>query len=157
MKRRIASLLGVGMLGMVSAYLAAFGSSVVTGPLAGAFLAGFALSAVLLLVGGLVDSITVVGRPVPWNVVVGIGDVLLAAVVTLSAIRSALVTDDAWSWLFAGGVAVGCTSLAWFGVQTARDSRHVDLEATTSSRRLVAIALLVAASFGIGVFVATSV
>ncbi|WP_222916183.1 hypothetical protein [Natrinema sp. SYSU A 869] len=157
MKRRSASLLGVVMLGLVIAYLAAFGPSVLAGPLDGAFLASFALSAILLIVGGLIDSITVGGRRLEWNVLVGIGDVILAAIVTLSAVRSALVTDDTTSWVVAAVMLVGCTSLAWLGVQIARDSRHVDLEATPSSRRLVAISLLVAASFGIGVFVVTSV
>ncbi|WP_226480899.1 hypothetical protein [Natrinema amylolyticum] len=157
MKRRGASLLGVVMLGLVSTYLAVFGPSVLTGPLESAFLAGFVLSAILLIVGGLVDSIAVGKRRLEWNVLVGIGDVILAAVVALSAVRSVLVTDDTTSWLVAAAMVVGCTSLAWFGVQIARDSRHVDLEATPSSRRLVAIALLVAVSFGIGLFVATSV
>jgi len=50
----------------------------------------------------------------------------------------------------------GGSPLAWVGVQTARDSRHVDLEATPSSRRLVAIVALVAISTGIGMAVATN-
>lgn len=157
MKRRFGTLLGIAMLALVGAYLAVFGRSVLTGPLAVVVLVGFVLSAALLVVGGLVDSVTIGGRSVPWNVLVGIGDIILAAVVTLSAVRSAVVTGDAGSWLFAAAMLVGGSSLAWFGVQTARDSRHVDLEGTPSSRRLVAIALLVAVSFGVGLFVATSV
>ncbi|WP_435552358.1 hypothetical protein [Natrinema sp. CGMCC1.2065] len=157
MKRRMALPLGIVMLGLVSAYVAAFGPRVFTGPLAGALLAGFVLSAVLMIVGGLVDSASVGDRAVPWNAFVGVGDVLLAAVVTLSAVRSALVDGDTASWIFAAAMLAGGTSMAWFGVQTARDSRHVDLEATPSSRRLVAIAALVAVSVGIGAFVATSV
>ncbi|WP_408956868.1 hypothetical protein [Natrinema sp. 74] len=157
MKRRVASLLGIVMLGLSGAYLAVFGWSVLVGPLAGAFLVGFVLAAILMIVGGFVDSVTVGGRDVPWNVFVGIGDVVLAAVVTLSAVRSAVVTADTESRLFAAATLVGCTSLAWLGVQTARNSRHVDFEGTPSSRRLAGIALLVAVSFGIGLFVATGV
>lgn len=157
MKRQFAALLGIVMLGLAGAYLAAFGRSALTGPIAVVFLAGFALSAALLVVGGLVDSVTIGGRSVPWNVLVGIGDATLAAVVTLSAVRSAVVTGDAASWFFAAAMCIGGTSLAWFGVQTARNSRHVDLESTPAGRRLVAIALLVAVSFGVGLFVATSI
>jgi len=157
MKRRTALPLGIVMLGLGSAYLAAFGPQVLTGPFTGALLAGFVLSAVLMIVGGLVGSVPVGDRTVPWNAFVGVGDVLLAAVVTLSAIRSAIAVGDATSWAVAAAMLAGGSSLAWFGVQTARDSRHVDLEATPSSRRLVAIALLVAASVGIGAFVATGV
>ncbi|MDF9744995.1 hypothetical protein [Natrinema salsiterrestre] len=154
MKRRLASLLGIVMLGLAGAYLAVFGLTVLTGPLAVVALGGFVLSAILMVVGGLVDSVTLGSRSVPWNALVGTADVVLAAVVTLSAVRSALVAGDGGSWLFAAAMAVGGTSLAWFGVQTARDSRHVDLEATPSSRRLVAITLLVAVSFGIGLYAA---
>ncbi|SER28640.1 hypothetical protein [Natrinema salaciae] len=157
MKRRIAPLLGVVMLGLVGVYLAAFGRQALTGPLAGALLVGFVLSAVLQLAGGLVDSVAIGGRTVPWNVLVGIGEVALAVVVTLSAVRPAVVTGDEGSWFFAAAMLAGGTSLAWFGVQTARDSRHVDLEASPSNRRLVGIALLVAVSCGIGLFVATNV
>ena len=156
MNRRIAPLLGVVMLGSGSAYLAAFGSSVLTGPLAVALLVGFTLSAVLFVVGGLADSVAVGDRTVPWNALVGVGDVALASVVSLSAVRSALVDGGATAWLFAATMLAGGSSLAWVGVQTARDSRHVDLEATPSSRRLVAILALVAISAGIGVAVATN-
>lgn len=157
MNQRIASLLGVVMVGLICAYLAVFGRTVATSPAIVTFLAGFALSAILLIVGGLVDSVTLGGRTVAWNVLVGTANVLLAAVVALSAVQSAVVTGDTRSWLFAAAIVVGATSLAWLGVQTARDSRHIDLEATPSSRRLVAIALLVAISFGIGLYVATRV
>ncbi|OLZ39499.1 hypothetical protein A6E15_00210 [Natrinema saccharevitans] len=157
MKRRTVLPLGIVMLGLGSAYLAAFGPHVLTDPLAGVLLTGFALSAVLMIVGGLVVSVPVGDRTIPWNVFVGIGDVLLAAVVTLSAIRSAIVVGDTASWVFAAAMLAGGSSIAWFGVQTVRDSRHVDLEATPSSRRLVAIALLVAVSVGSGAFVATGV
>lgn len=157
MKRRTALPLGIVMLGLVGAYLAAFGPRVLPGPLAYALVAGFALSAVLMIVGGRVDSIAVGGRTLRWNVFVGVGDLLLAAVVTLSSLRSALVVGDAASWAVAAAMLVGGSSMAWFGVQTARDGRHVDLRATPSSRRLVAIALLVALSFGVGAFVATGV
>lgn len=156
MKRRIAPLLGVVMLGLVSAYLAAFGSSVLTGPLAVVLLAGFVLSAVLFVVGGIVDSVSVGDRTVPWNALVGVGDIILTSVVTLSAVRSALVDGGTAAWFFAAAMLVGGSSLAWFGVQTARDSRHVDLEATPSSRRLVAIVALVAISAGIGVGITMS-
>lgn len=154
MKRRLASLLGIAMLGLAGAYLAVFGLTVLTGPLAVAVLGGFVLSAILLLVGGLVDSVTAGGRSVSWNVLVGIGDVVLATVVGLSAVRSALATGHTGSWLFAVGTVAGGSSLAWLGVQTARNSRHVDLETTPSSRRLVAILSLAAISFAIGLFLA---
>ncbi|ELZ23238.1 hypothetical protein [Natrinema limicola] len=156
MKRRIALLLGVVMLGLVSAYLVAFGSSVRTGPLAVALLVGFVLSAILFVIGGFADSISVGDRTVPWNALVGVGDITLASVVTLSAVRSALVDGGTAAWLFAAAMLGGGPSLALIGVQTARDSHHVDLEATPSSRRLVAIVALVAISAGIGVAVATS-
>lgn len=155
MKRRTALPLGIVMLGLGSAYLAAFGPQVLTGPFTGALLAGFVLSAVLMIVGGLVGSVPVGDRTVPWNAFVGVGDVLLAVVVTLSAIRSALAVGDTVSWAFAAAMLAGGTSIAWFGVQTARDSRHVDLEATPSSRRVVAIAALVAVSVAVGALVAT--
>lgn len=156
MKRRFASLLGIVMLGLTGASLAVFGSRVVTGPLAVAVLGGFVLSATLLLVGGLVDSVTIGGRVVSWNALVGIGDVVLATVVSLSAVRSALVTGDTGSWVFAAAMVASGSSLAWLGVQTARDSPHVDLEATPSKRRLVAVVSLAAISFAVGHFLATT-
>ncbi|MFA9417310.1 hypothetical protein [Natrinema sp. HArc-T2] len=156
MKRRIAPLLGVVMLGSISAYLAAFGPSVRTGLLAIALLAGVVLSAVLFVIGGIADSLSVGDRTVQWNALVGVGDITLASVVMLSAVRSALVDGGTAAWLFAAAMLAGGSSLAWIGVQTARDSRHVDLEATPSSRRLVVIVALVAISTGIGVAVATS-
>lgn len=154
MKRRLASLLGIVMVGLTGAYLAVFGPSVLTGPLAVVVLGGFVLSAILLIVGGLVDSVTIGGRVVSWNALVGIGDVVLATVVGLSAVRSALGTGDAGSWLFAAAMVAGGSSLARLGVQIARNGRRVDLEATPSSRRLVAIVSVVAISFAIGLFLA---
>ncbi|QCS41078.1 hypothetical protein [Natrinema versiforme] len=157
MKRRIAPLLGIVMLVLVGTYLAVFGRRALAGPLAGALLAGFTLSAILMIGGGLVDSIAVGGRTVSWNALVGIADIVLAIVVTLSAIQSALISGESSSWIFAVAMLAGGTSIAWFGVQTARDSRRVDLEATPSNRRRVAILLLMALSFGIGLFVVTNV
>ncbi|WP_212750777.1 hypothetical protein [Haloterrigena sp. H1] len=82
MKRRIAPLLGVVILGSVSAYLAAFGPSVRTGLLAIALFVGVVLSAVLFVVGGIVDSVSVGDRTVPWNALVAISTGIGLAVAT---------------------------------------------------------------------------
>ncbi len=49
---------------------------------------------------------------------------------------------------------IGGISLGWFGVQTARETRHVDLEATPSRRRLVGVFALAIGSIGIGLILA---
>ena len=146
MIRRVAPWFGTGLLVLVGGYLAAFGRDAVADPVTAALLSGLVVAAVLSIGGGVRQSVALGPVTLPWNVLVGGADVLLAVVVAASSVRS-LRTGDGTATLFVdAALLVGCASLAWLGLQIARDSRHVDLEASPSRRRLVAIAALAVAS-----------
>ncbi|WP_049889350.1 hypothetical protein [Natronolimnohabitans innermongolicus] len=156
MYRRSAPWLGGLMLVGLAAFLVVFGRTALSEPATAALLVGSAVAAFLLICGGTVDSVTIGSRTVPWNVPLGAADGLLALVLVLSSV-STLGTGDSEVLLFAAVASVGGAALAWMGVQTARDSRHVDLEATPSRARLAGIVGLAGASMVGGVIVATVV
>ncbi|NUC74309.1 hypothetical protein HTZ84_18740 [Haloterrigena sp. SYSU A558-1] len=157
MIRRFAPWFGTGLLVVTGGYLAAFGRDAVADPMTAVLLAGLVVAAVLSIVGGVREAVALGPVTLPWNVLVGTADVLAALVVAVSTVRS-LWDGGATTAQFAdAALLVGCSSIAWFGVQTARDSRHVDLEASPSRTRLVATAALAVASMVGGVLVVTVV
>ncbi|WP_339105613.1 hypothetical protein [Haloterrigena salinisoli] len=157
MIRRFAPWFGIGALALVGGYLAAFGRDAVTDPVTAGLLAGLAVAGGLSIVGGVRESVALGPVTLPWNVLVGAADVLAALVVAVSSVRS-LWTGGATTAQFAdAALLVGCGSIAWVGIQIARDSRHVDLEASPSRTRLVAIAALAVASTVGGALIATAI
>ncbi|WP_436346084.1 hypothetical protein [Natronorubrum sp. FCH18a] len=156
MHRRLAPWFGGFLLLLTAGFLAVFGRDAIAEPGTAVLAAGLVAAAILSIVGGTVESITVGPRTLPWTVLLGAADVVVALVVVLSSVRS-LGTGGTDARLFAVAAIIGGASLAWLGLQTARDSRHVDLEAEPSRERLVGIAALVLASVVGGILVATVV
>lgn len=154
MQRRLAPWFGALLLGLVGVFLAVFGQEALA-PTTAVTLVGFVAAGLLSIAGGILESVTIGSRTVPWNVLVGAADVTVALVVVLSGVQS-FRTGDAGTdaILVAGGMIVGGASLAWLGLQTARDTRHVDLEGTPSRRRVAALAALAIGSVGIGAVLA---
>ncbi|WP_440770897.1 hypothetical protein [Natronorubrum sp. DTA28] len=148
MHRRLAPWFGGLLLALIAGFLAVFGRDAIADPGIAVLISGLVAAAMLSIVGGTVESITIGPRTLRWNVLLGAADVVLAAVVILSGLR-ALGTGGTDAGLFAVAASLGGLSLAWFGLQTARDSRHVDLEPAPSRARVVAIAgLAIAALVG---------
>ncbi|PGF16234.1 hypothetical protein CP556_08980 [Natrinema sp. CBA1119] len=137
--------------------LAVVGRDVLTDPVTATVVAGLVLASLLWITGSLTDSVSVGRLAVPWNVFVGAANVVLSVAVVLLTVRSAIATGTESAWLIAAAMLAGGTSLSWQGVQIAVDSRHVDLEEASSSGRLLAVALLVAGAFGVGLLAGTVV
>lgn len=156
MHQRFALWLGTGMLILAAVFLAGFGPGVLAEPAIGVSIAGFVVAALLAIVGGTVESIAIGSRTVPWNVLVGASNVVMALAAALSSVSTfATGGSGTTATLIAIGMVIGCASLAWGGLQTARDSRHVDLEASPSAPRLAGIAVLTVVSIGVGAFLVT--
>ncbi|MDL5362206.1 hypothetical protein [Halalkalicoccus sp. NIPERK01] len=151
MIKRFAPWLGVLLLAVVGIYVVAFGAEAFTDPGIVASVGGMVLAAVLLLVGGMRESIHVGSRTIGWNVLVGAAYVLLAATFVLAVFDASSLDGGATAWVMAGAAVIGGGSLVWFGVQVACDGRHVDIDAEPSSARLVGIALAIVVSFLAGV------
>lgn len=150
MIKRVAPWFGVFLLTLVAVYFVVFGVAPLAYPGIVVPMGGMVLAAILLIVGGLRESIRLGSRTVPWNALVGAAYVLLAVVVTFSMLQSTLTDGEMPAWIIAGVAVVNGGALAWFGVQTARDSRHVDLTGEPSNARLVGIALLMVLSITTG-------
>lgn len=114
---------------------------------------GMVLAAVLLLVGGSRESVRIGPQTIAWNALVGMAYVVLAVVIAASFFDSTLLEGETIAWIMAGAAVIGGGSLAWFGVQIARDSRHVDLNTEPSNTRVVGVVLFAVASFLVGVAV----
>ncbi|WP_440763438.1 hypothetical protein [Natronorubrum sp. DTA7] len=153
MYRRLAPWFGSLLLTLIAGFLAVFGRDAIADPVIAVLLSGLVAAAVLSIVGGTVESITVGPRTLPWNVLLGTADVVLAVVVILSSVR-ALGTGGTDAGLFAVAASIGGLSLAWFGLQTARNSRHVDLEPAPSRARVVGLAGLAIAALVGGTLIA---
>ena len=156
MRRRIAPWFGAGLLVLVGGYLAAFGRAALAEPATAALLAGLAVAAVLSIAAGVRESVTLGPVTLPWNVLVGASDVLVAFVIVLSSVRT-FAAGGPTARAVDAALIVSSVSLAWIGVQTARDTRHVDLEASPSRARLVGIAALAVASMVVGVLLVSVV
>lgn len=150
MIKRFAPWFGVFLLAGVGIYFSVFGVEPVTNPGIVASMGGMVLAAVLLLVGGTHESIRIGTRTIAWNVLVGVAYVVFAVAVAASFFAPALLEGEPIAWVMAGAVVLGGGSLAWFGVQIARDSRHVNLDAEPSNARLVGVALLMVGSIVAG-------
>ncbi|WP_141551656.1 hypothetical protein [Natrinema sp. CBA1119] len=157
MIRRLASVAGAVILVFAGGLLAVVGRDVLTDPVTATVVAGLVLASLLWITGSLTDSVSVGRLAVPWNVFVGAANVVLSVAVVLLTVRSAIATGTESAWLIAAAMLAGGTSLSWQGVQIAVDSRHVDLEEASSSGRLLAVALLVAGAFGVGLLAGTVV
>ncbi|MFC6768757.1 hypothetical protein [Natrinema soli] len=157
MIRRLASVAGAVVLVFAGGFLAVVGRDVLIDPVTATVVAGLVLASLLWITGSLTDSVSLGRRTVPWNAFIGMANVVLSVAVVLLTVRSAVAIDDASSWLIAAAMLAGGTSLSWQGVQIAVDSRHVDLEATPSSGRVLAVVLLVAGAFGVGLLAGTVV
>lgn len=153
MIRRFAPWFGVFLLAAVGIYFIAFGIDPLTDPGIVISMGGMVLAAVLLLVGGSRESVRIGPQTIAWNVLVGVAYVVLAVVVAASFFDSALLEGETIAWIMAGAAVVGGGSLAWFGVQIARDSRHVNLDAEPSNARVVGVVLFAVVSFLVGVAV----
>ncbi|MEM4780585.1 MAG: hypothetical protein QXG03_03340 [Halalkalicoccus sp.] len=153
MIERLAPWFGVLLLAVVGIYIAAFGAEAITDPGVVASMGGLLVASLLFIVGGVRESVRLGSRTVPWNVPVGVAYGLMAAVFAASVLDTALFDGEPVAVIMAIAAALGGGSLAWFGVQIARDSRHVELDAEPSSARLVGTALLVVVAFLGGVAV----
>lgn len=156
MHRRLAPWFGSLLLALVAGFLAGFGRDAIADPVIAVLISGLVAAAMLSIVGGTVESITIGPRTLRWNVLLGVADVVLAVVVILSGLR-AFGTGGTDAGLFAVAASIGGLSLAWFGLQTARNSRHIELEPAPSRGRVVGIAALVVASVVGGLLIATVV
>ena len=158
MLRRVAPWFGALNLAIAAVVLAAFGRPALADPTTGIVALGLVAAGLLSIAGGTLEAISIGPRTIPWNVLVGAAECTVAltvALVNLRTIVGGAATADAA--LVAAGTLVGAAALGWLGVQTARDARHVDLEATPSRRRLVAVGALAVGSVGIGLLVAAFV
>ncbi|ELY44978.1 hypothetical protein [Natronorubrum sulfidifaciens] len=154
MRRRFEPWFGGGLLVLTAGFLAVFGHDAFSDPITAALLSGLAAAATLSIIGGTVDSIPVGSRRLSWNVFLGIADIILALVLVLSSVHT-LQTGGIDALLFATAATVGAGSLVWMGLQTARGSRYVDLEAEPSRARLVAITALAIGSMVVGSLLVT--
>lgn len=153
MIKRFALWFGILLLLVVGIYAVAFGIEAFTDPATAVSMGGMILAGLLFIVGGLRESVRLNSRTVPWNVPVGGAYVVLAVSVVASFVDSALLEGETVALIMAGAAVLGGGSLAWFGIQTARDSRHVELDAEPSNARLVGVALLAVGSFLMGMAV----
>lgn len=151
MIKRFAPWLGVLLLAVIGIYIAAFGTAPFDSTVIVVSGGGMVLSASLLLVGGLRDSIRIGSRTIEWHVLVGVAYILLAVAVIISFFDASLLEGGVVAWVMAGAALLGGGSLVWFGVQIARDSRHVDLDAEPSNVRVVGVVLFAVASLLAGV------
>ncbi|SDK79552.1 hypothetical protein [Natronorubrum texcoconense] len=156
MHRRLALWFGSLLLALIAGFLAVFGRDAIADPGTAVLISGLVAAATLSIVGGTVESITIGPRTLRWNVLLGAADVVLAAVVILSGLR-AFGTGGTDAGLFAVAASIGGLSLAWFGLQIAREGRHIELEPTPSRGRVVGTAALVVASVVAGLLVTTVV
>lgn len=150
MIRRLASVAGAVILVFAAGFLAVVRRDVLTDPVTATVFAGLVLASLLWITGSLTDSVSLGRRAVPWNVFVGAANVVLSIAVVLSTVRSAIATGAESAWFIAAAMLAGGVSLSWLGAQIAFDSHHVDLESAPSSGRILAVALLVAGAFGVG-------
>lgn len=100
--------------------------------------------------GGSTDSIG--PWTLPWNVLVGASQLVLALAIGLSSVLAA-GTGGTDARIVTAALLVGAASLGWVGLQTIRDTRHVDLEASPSLPRLLGIVALAAGSAVVGTLV----
>ncbi|ELY41513.1 hypothetical protein [Natronorubrum tibetense] len=155
MHRRLAPWFGTLVLALVAGFLAVSGHGAIADSVIAVLLSGLVAAAMLSIVGGTVESITIGPRTLRWNVLLGAADIIIAVVV-LSGLRT-FGTGRTEGGLFAISAIIGGLSLAWFGLQIARESHHVDLEPAPSRERLLGIAALALASMAGGLLVATVV
>lgn len=134
MIRRFAPWLGVFILALVGIYLAVFGVDPLADPGIVVQIGGTVFAALSLIVGGLRESIRFGSRTVSWNVLVGVAYLLLAVGFVLPTLQPALTEGGTSAWIMVGVAVIGGGSLGWFGVQIARDSRHVALHPTREVR-----------------------
>ena len=149
MHRRLAPWFGGFLLALAAAFLTVFGRDAVADPGTAILLPGLAAVGMLSIVGGTVESVDVGPTTLRWNVFLGTADIVVATVVVLSGLRT-LGTGGSNAWLFAVAASIGGLSLAWFGLQTALEGRHIELEPAPSRRRLLGIAAFALASMGGG-------
>ncbi|QLK24328.1 hypothetical protein HYG81_09290 [Natrinema zhouii] len=150
MIRRLASVAGAVILVSAAGFLAVVRRDVLTDPVTATVFAGLVLASLLWITGSLTDSVSLGRRAVSWNVFVGAANVVLSAAVVLLTVRSAIDTGAESAWFITAAMLAGGVSLSWLGVQIVFDSHHVDLEEAPSSGRVLAVALLVAGAFGVG-------
>lgn len=152
MIRRLAPWFGVLTLLLVAGILVGFGRSAVADPATAVLLAGLVFAAVLSIGGGSTDSIAIGPWTLPWNVLVGASQLVLALAIGLSSVLAA-GTGGTDARIVTAALLVGAASLGWVGLQTIRDTRHVDLEASPSLPRLLGIVALAAGSAVVGTLV----
>ncbi|QLG49546.1 hypothetical protein [Natrinema halophilum] len=157
MIRRLASVSGTVVLMFAVSLLAIFGRYVIIDPATAMTIGALVLASLLSIIGSTSDSVAFGPLTVPWNVLVGTANIVISVTVVLSTIRAAVVTGDVASWLVAAAMLTVGVAVSWQGGQIARNSRHLDLDETPSSRRFVAGTLLLAGTFGFGVLAGTVV
>ena len=143
---RILPYIGAFMFLLAGIFFFAFPGSI-TDPSTLVSMGTLTIAATLLIVGAFRDSVGFGSRTLDWNVLVGAAFVLLGVSVGGSMIRSAFSEPGAVGWILGICGIGGFGSLIWFGVQTATDGRHVELDAEPSNARLVGVVLLVVVSF----------
>lgn len=144
--KRISPYLGAFMFLVVGLYFLAFPGSLAE-PSIVLQMGVMVIAGALLIVGALRDTVGIGSRTFDWNVLVGAAFVLLGVSVGGSMIQSAFSEPGMIGWILGICAIVGFGSLIWFGVQTALDTRHVELDAEPSNARLVGVVLFAVVSF----------
>ncbi|MDF9744994.1 hypothetical protein [Natrinema salsiterrestre] len=155
MTRWFSSLFGITMLGIGGLLLAVSARAGLPSPSVILIPPSLVVAGILKVVGGHRDSVTFGGRSVPWNVLVGLGDIVLGTVVIPAAIPD-IVSGNADSRFNALGMLAGGTFMIWHGVQVARDTHRVDLEDLQElpSGPVVALFAVLVGWIGIGLLIA---
>ncbi|WP_226004566.1 hypothetical protein [Natrinema salinisoli] len=155
MTRWFSSLFGIVMLGVGGLLLAVSARTGLPSPSVILIPPGLVLAGILKFVGGSRDSVTLGGRSVPWNVLVGLGDIILGIVV-IPAVIPDMVSGNADSWIDTLGLLAGGTFMAWHGLQVARDTHRVDLKGlqTTPSGPVVVLIAILVCWMGLGLLIA---
>ncbi|MFC4542520.1 hypothetical protein ACFO5R_11385 [Halosolutus amylolyticus] len=148
---------GAFLLALVTAFLAAFGLTALADPIVLVLCSGLFVGAVLSIASGLASEVPIGPVAVPWHVLLGAAHVTVASAVAVLGLWTAATAGATSSQFLAVAMTVGGASLAWLGLQTARDDRHLEPDRTPSLQRLVGVVLLTVASIGIGVVVAALV
>ncbi|WP_247003009.1 hypothetical protein [Halosolutus gelatinilyticus] len=151
---RAAPAFGAFVLALDTTFLATFGPSALSEP--GVFLlcSGLLVGAALAIASDLTGGFAIGSVTVPRTVLLGSSHVAIAIAVAALGAWIAVTAAATTTRLVAIGTIVGSAPLARLGVRTARDDRRVP-DRTPSLRRRLGIGLLVVASIGAGLVVAT--
>ncbi|SEO30130.1 hypothetical protein SAMN04487948_101620 [Halogranum amylolyticum] len=122
--RRLLVLLGVGLLAFAA--LLSTVTGVPSHPTTWLWIGSLTLAGTLLFVAGLRDSLAVGSATVRWNVLVGVGQLLLALSTFVTTVDDVLIGGSISPVGIVAGV-VGAAILAFFGVDYVRGGVYMRL------------------------------